>query len=300
MTQCPSKLVEKPCALTGVGYLVAPYRPGATTMQLQPAHGSNFPALTGDQYFYINVESCDGCCGPIKVTARDKDTLTVVPNAACSCIASNAKVVYDNTSAKYISALALNDVTFAAPLSFNCDTRTLHVNCEPSTPDCGCGESTGTGSTGGGSGEQGPKGDKGDRGPQGAPGAKGDPGPKGEPGEPGTAGAKGDKGDKGDRGLQGIQGLQGVKGDKGDTGDKGDIGPQGPTGVGWSYVDDGTNVFVIGAPGAAVTLHTIDNAQIGAGTIAANGAVQVPKYPKANTIILIKYNGAYVGAGKTP
>ena len=148
MTQCPSKLVEKPCALTGVGYLVAPYRPGATTMQLQPAHGSNFPALTGDQYFYINVESCDGCCGPIKVTARDKDVLTVVPNVACSCIASNAKVVYDNTSAKYISALALNDVTFAAPLSFNCDTRTLHVNCEPSTPDCGCGESTGTGSTG--------------------------------------------------------------------------------------------------------------------------------------------------------
>ena len=267
MTQCPSKLVEKPCALTGVGYLVAPYRPGATTMQLQPAHGSNFPALTGDQYFYINVESCDGCCGPIKVTARDKDVLTVVPNVACSCIASNAKVVYDNTSAKYISALALNDVTFAAPLSFNCDTRTLHVNCEPSTPDCGCGESTDTGSTGGGSGAQGPK---------------------------------GDKGDKGDRGLQGIQGLQGDKGDKGDTGDKGDIGPQGPTGVGWSYVDDGTNVFVIGAPGAAVTLHTIDNAQIGAGTIAANGAVQVPKYPKANTIILIKYNGAYVGAGKTP
>ena len=96
-------------------------------MQLQPAHGSNFPALTGDQYFYINVESCDGCCGPIKVTARDKDVLTVVPNVACSCIASNAKVVYDNTSAKYISALALNDVTFAAPLSFNCDTRTLHL-----------------------------------------------------------------------------------------------------------------------------------------------------------------------------
>ena len=72
----------------------------------------------------------------------------------------------------------------------------------------------------------------------------------------------------------------------------------------WRDVPDDAKAVIlpiVGAiTGAAVTLHTIDNAQIGAGTIAANGAVQVPKYPKANTIILIKYNGAYVGAGKTP
>lgn len=296
---CPTHVVPKPCSLTGVGYTRAPLRQGDTTIQLQNGHGSQFPKLVAGQFFYVYIQSCDGCCGPVKVTVVDGDTLTLASGHTCTCVPSNAKVTYDSTSAEYIRAIALSALTVQAPLYLDCATETLYVDCEPAEPKCGCEETTGTGGTG----LQGPKGEKGDKGDKGDKGEPGISGGAGTVGPTGATGAKGDKGDKGDRGNAGATGPQGPQGEKGDTGATGATGADGakgdtgPAGVGWTYITNGSTAYVIGIPGAVVSLRDANGTELGGATIPSTGRAQVQRVGSSGQPVFIQYNGVYVGAG---
>ena len=299
---CQSLLVEKPCTIKGIGYTKQPLRQGDTTIQLQNGHGSQFPKLVAGQFFYVYIQSCDGCCGPVKVTKVDGDTLTITSEHTCTCVPSNAKITYDSTSAEYIRAVALSALKVQAPLYLDCSTETLYVDCEPSEPKCGCGTSSDGG--GNGIGIQGPKGEKGDKGDKGDKGEPGLSGGAGSVGPTGATGAKGDKGDKGDRGNTGMTGPQGPQGEKGDTGDtgadgaKGDKGDTGPAGVGWTYVAGSLYGYVIGIPGAVVSLRDANGAELGGATIPSTGMAQVQRVGTAGEVVFIQYNGVYVGAGR--
>ena len=277
-TNCPTHVVSKPCSLTGVGYTRTPIRQGDITIQLQNGHGSQFPKLVAGQFFYVYIQSCDGCCGPVKVTEVDGDTLTITSEHTCTCVSSNAKITYDSTSAEYIRAVALSALKVQAPLYLDCSTETLYVDCESSEPKCGCGAS----SDGGGNsiGIQGPKGEKGDKGDKGDKGEPGLSGGAGSVGPTGATGAKGDKGDKGDRGNTGMTGPQGPQGEKGDTGDtgadgakgdKGDKGDPGSKPVSIAGPMGGQSV-VVGPAGTAFKLTRIaTNLTVYHGTIGDNG-----------------------------
>ena len=299
-SNCPTSVVSKPCSLTGVGYTRAPMRQGDITIQLQNGHGSQFPKLVSGQFFYVYIQSCDGCCGPVKVTVVEGDTLTLASDHTCLCVPSNAKVTYDSTSAEYIRAVALSSLKVQAPLHLDCSTGTLYSECEAAESKCDCGASSDGGN---GIGIQGPKGEKGDKGDKGDKGEPGTSGGTGAVGPTGATGAKGDKGDKGDRGNAGATGPQGPQGEKGDTGATGatgatgDKGDTGAAGVGWTYIPSGGSAYVIGIPGASVSLRDANGVELGSATIPSTGMAQVQRVGSAGEAVFIQYNGIYVGAG---
>lgn len=137
---CTNQIVGLPCGMTGTAYTSSPMHTNGNSIVLQGGHGVNLPDITAGGFYFVNVADCNGCCGSLKVTAKVGDTLTVVPKT-CGCIASNARVTYDNTSIEYIRAVALGSINFAAPLHYDCDTNTVSINCdELAQMDCGCGK----------------------------------------------------------------------------------------------------------------------------------------------------------------
>lgn len=133
-------MVEKPCFIKGIGYTKQPLRQGDTVVYLQQGHGSFFPSITNGGYFFVFVESCDGCCGPIKVIATNGDNLTIENDGTCLCVPSNARVAYDDSSPAYIRAVVFGSIQLEPPLYYDCETQTIKVDCAPVEPKCGCEE----------------------------------------------------------------------------------------------------------------------------------------------------------------
>ena len=160
MNTCPTRLQTLPCALRGYGFLSAPVRRGDVTLRLMKGQGAYFPELRGDQFFFVTVEGCDGCCEHMRVTARDGDLLTVERGNGCDCINSNARVSYDYTSREYIQAIAREiGINVISPLTYDCETHTLGIDCNKlaQDSDCGCG----SGQNKSGEGRRGPQGEAG-------------------------------------------------------------------------------------------------------------------------------------------
>lgn len=267
---CSNNLVFLGCEYSGVGYTARPVEKDATHIQLMRGHGNNFPTLVGGSHFYITVEGCNSCCETMKVVGRDGDVLHVVRGYgdACSCISSNASVMYTTDVKPFFDDInSVIPLNVQSPLAFDCKTNTLSIDCaELFKSGCGggcdCGEGcedTGVQPVTGGL--------RGERGPQGEPGpsvtgitvsATGKIAFSFSDGSTVVAegslpkGAKGDKGDKGDAGAKSPVLLSGamdgedlvltfdddstitvekVKGAKGDTGEQGEQGATGPQGV---------------------------------------------------------------------
>lgn len=222
MNVCTARLQELPCDLRGFGYLAEPVRLNDTTLLLMKGQGEYFPAITGDQFFFVNVEGCKGCCEHMRVTARDGDRLTVERTGRCDCINSNAKVSYDYTSKHYIQAIAREiGLNVLSPLTYDCETNTVGIDCTKlaQDSDCGCG----SGNNAPGTGPRGPRGESGRDGTDGvgvrsisidATNTLSYTDTLGRTYTIGTVtAAQGPKGDKGDVGEPGPQGPPGIKGD---------------------------------------------------------------------------------------
>lgn len=127
---CPAKLEPLNCSQTGVGFSTGPLASGGGTITLQAGQGQNFPTPTDGKVFYVDVGGC-GCCTRLKVTRRVGDVLTLEPGIACACIQSGARVAYASNSPEHMR-LAAAELPFNAvpPLYWNCETRTLHIDCE--------------------------------------------------------------------------------------------------------------------------------------------------------------------------
>lgn len=253
MNTCPARLQTLPCSLQGYGYLANPVRLGDTTIQLMKGHGAYFPELSGNQFFFVMVEGCDGCCEQMRVTARSGDVLTVERGNGCECINSNARVSYDYTSREYIQAIAREiGINVKSPLEYDCETNTLSLDCNKLATDSDCGCGSGKNQAG-----------EGRRGPQGAAGRDGKDGVS-------IVGVSIDEhntlrwtdsnqkqhtigtiiaaqGPRGEIGPQGPQGPQGPAGEKGDDAGK----------IQMAEHEDGTfELMMIGLDGATKSLGT--------------------------------------------
>lgn len=220
MNVCDGLLKELPCDKSGLGYTREPVSQHGNTLYLMKQQGQNFPDVVDGEYYFIRVQGCDTCCETMRVVSKHGDTLTVERNNPCPCISSNAKVAYDAQSKAYIQAAAREiGINAASPLTYDCETNTISLDCTKLAFDSDCGCGTGGGAGGGYAGE------KGEAGRDGRDGvgilslsvrnnvlywtdtlgneytagtitaARGVQGEKGERGEQGERGEKGEKGD---------------------------------------------------------------------------------------------------------
>lgn len=127
---CP-RLARLGCQQTGVGFLARAWTPTATTIELQVGQGAGFPQPAAGETFWVDLGGC-GCCARVQVTARAGDVLTIVPpvSSDCSCISSTARVAYATSSPEHTQTLAAElPFNVVPPLRWDCETRTLSIDC---------------------------------------------------------------------------------------------------------------------------------------------------------------------------
>lgn len=241
---CELHLVPLSCDRTGVGFTSHPLSHESNRLHLMKGHAKHFPSVEGQQYFYVKIAGCEGCCEVAKVVGIEEDVFILdrTTSTKCNCISSNTAVSYLWEDLRVVQDIASAiGINVLSPLKYDACSRTLSVDCKElfasDCGGCGCGEGvTSTDDTmlRGASSEQGAglRGAKGEQGEQGTgiatlsvtasgqlmytltdgttrsagslPVAKGSKGDRGEKGE------KGEKGDKGEDGV-GVQGIT-VKG----------------------------------------------------------------------------------------
>lgn len=128
---CTARYVGLPCPLSGVGFSAAALPLGAATLQLQSGHGGFFPALGAGQFFFAEVtDACGECCETVRVVGRAGDLLQIVREAPGCCFASNSRVRYVSHTRDAILAIAAEvPINVVPPLQWDCETRTLSINC---------------------------------------------------------------------------------------------------------------------------------------------------------------------------
>lgn len=131
--KCPSKYAELPCSLTGVGFIHTPVEIGARNIRLNKNHASHFPDLQAGEFFFAYVQdACNKQCSKVRVIGVNKstDTLTI-ETPSTTCIPSLSKVTYESTSVEAIREIAAGiGINVAHPLLYNCETRTLSLDCQ--------------------------------------------------------------------------------------------------------------------------------------------------------------------------
>lgn len=220
-----------PCDRTGRGRLSKPLDQDQNRLHLYNGNGTLFPDISNGQHFYVRVSGCNSCCEVMKVIGKDGDILTVDRSfgTQCSCIHSNAEVVYtlDNAYA-YHDLRSYIPINVTEPLMWNCETNTISVDCSKLFSNaCGCNDEnvvppSSDGAQPGVAAGTGLRGERGEQGPQGIgigtatvsatgrllitrtdgkiidagalPVAKGVPGPAGERGPAGDQGPQGEDG----------------------------------------------------------------------------------------------------------
>lgn len=226
---CELNLVPISCDRTGVGYTSHPLSADSNRLHLIKGHAKNFPNISGQQYFYVKIAGCDGCCEVAKVVRIEEDTLHLdrTIGAKCDCIMSNTMVSYEWNNIRVVQDIAnAIGINVLSPLKYDPCTRTLSVDCKElfaaDCGGCGCGEGA-TETTGTNTGTPGLRGQKGEQGEKGVGIAElkitnaGQllyiltdgttrsagtlPIPKGAKGEQGEKGEKGEDGPKGDDGA---------------------------------------------------------------------------------------------------
>jgi hypothetical protein len=128
---CPPTLTPLGCDQTGVGFLAAAWNQSDTELHLRAGMGTNFPIPTAGTRYWVDLGGC-GCCARVEVTGRLGDVLTIVPpiTTGCTCISSNTRVAYATNSPEHMREIAKEvGLNVVAPLSWNCVTRTLSIDC---------------------------------------------------------------------------------------------------------------------------------------------------------------------------
>lgn len=130
---CEQIYADLPCGRSGVATLTKPIDESNTKLTLAEGHGDCLPDPSDHQHFYIRViDPCNGCCEHMRVVKKANDELEVERDGSqCECISAPARVEYDSNSNRAVldkaSALSFNVVS---PLEWDCETRTLSLNCE--------------------------------------------------------------------------------------------------------------------------------------------------------------------------
>lgn len=141
---CPQKLVTLPCGKSGIGFLSQPLSCDQTTLRLMDGHQANFPTLISGQHFYVVItKPCNTCCGVFRITGISDNILTIfgLSDCPCGCFPSNSKVEYTTDVREYVQDLAMEiGFNVVSPLKWDCETRTLSLDCNEllNKPDCGC------------------------------------------------------------------------------------------------------------------------------------------------------------------
>lgn len=130
---CKSCYAELACEKTGVGFVHTPVEIGATVIRLQHGHAQHFPVLQECEYFFAHItDACTKMCEQIRIidVNTDNDTITLA-TPMTSCFSSNSRIMYDVRSVSAIRAIASEvGINVVAPLEYNCETRTLSINCQ--------------------------------------------------------------------------------------------------------------------------------------------------------------------------
>ena len=71
---CELNLVPLSCDRQGVGFTSHPLSEDSNRLRLMKGHAKHFPVLEGQQYFYIKIRGCKGCCETAKVIGIEEDT----------------------------------------------------------------------------------------------------------------------------------------------------------------------------------------------------------------------------------
>lgn len=226
---CELNLVPLSCDRTGVGFTSHPLSADSNRLHLMKGHAKHFPNIEGQQYFYVKIAGCKGCCETAKVIGIEEDTLILdrTTSAKCTCIMSNTQVSYLWDDIRVVQDIAnAIGINVLSPLKYDACTRTLSVDCKElfaaDCGGCGCGEGvpTGGGTGAGTPGLRGPQGEQGERGvgvASFAISASGqlmytltDGSTRSAGTLPRAQGAKGDQGPQGEAGVQGPKGEDGA------------------------------------------------------------------------------------------
>ena len=120
------------CHLSGVGFTARQASLGSAFIYLQEGHGAQFPAVSPGEFFYAEVtDGCHSCCEVVRVVGREDDVLVIERDApSCDCFSANSRISYLSTTKEAILAIAA-EVPFEVvePLVWDCDTRTLSLDC---------------------------------------------------------------------------------------------------------------------------------------------------------------------------
>lgn len=129
---CATNLVFLPIAATGTG-CVRKIVGSPSTITLFKDNAANFPSLTTGKFFYAIIHA--RCANVIvKVTAVDMTTnqFTVewVEGQPLSCIPEGSQIVYSLCNQYALQEMIdTSPVNVTSPLVFDCDTRTISVDC---------------------------------------------------------------------------------------------------------------------------------------------------------------------------
>lgn len=131
--KCPSKYAELACPLTGCGYVHSPMPVGAREIPLIKNQAANFPDLQQGEFFFIYAtDACTKQCTKLKVIGVNKvtDRLTI-ETPTTVCIPSLSRVCYENTSVEAQREIAASvGINVVFPLVYDCETRTLSIDCQ--------------------------------------------------------------------------------------------------------------------------------------------------------------------------
>lgn len=131
MAMCAQKLTRIGASQLGVGFTTMPIPTGATTITLKAGHGVNFPIPTGGSSYWVDIV-CPTGTSRAEVIGNAGNVLTVRNLTLSSgCVPSYAKVSYASSAPEHVVAIVTEmGINVVAPLQYNCDTRTLSINCE--------------------------------------------------------------------------------------------------------------------------------------------------------------------------
>ncbi|NIV12119.1 MAG: hypothetical protein GWN62_12850, partial [Aliifodinibius sp.] len=113
----------------------------ATSLTLKAGEGAEFPSASGDNYFYVTLQTAGGAWEVVKVTAKVSNTFTIERNVDSSTGAAQAFSADDIVSLRYCASVISDIVDELNDHADDHDSRffteTEHINTSVGAADAG-------------------------------------------------------------------------------------------------------------------------------------------------------------------
>lgn len=143
---CELRYLSLPCVKTGKAVLAESFCGNTTSVKLQPKHGTNLPQAGGGKFFHaFLVSDCCTQCEEVRVTEVKDDVVTLERiEQSATCFPPRSTLSYTSTTPAAIRAIVEDTpINVAPPLKYDCNSRTISVDCaqlvESCLKGCGCG-----------------------------------------------------------------------------------------------------------------------------------------------------------------